>query len=81
FVAPELYLNQVSFNDIIDGDNGAFRAQRGPDPCTGIGSPIGAKVAKLFAHPGSAAKRRVRYLEKQNTQLRRTIAQLLGTTA
>jgi len=81
FMTPELYLNQVCFNDIVDGDNGAFRAQRGPDPCTGIGSPIGSKIANLFSHPSGAGKRRLQYLEKQNSQLRRTIAQLLGTAS
>ena len=45
FMTPQLYLNEVCFNDITEGDNGAFRAHVGPDPCTGLGSPIGAKLA------------------------------------
>jgi hypothetical protein len=37
------------------GDNGFFRAQKGPDPCTRIGSPIGQKLAALFgAQPATA---------------------------
>jgi kumamolisin len=48
FVTPTLWANQVCFNDITEGDNGMFRAQVGPDPCTGIGSPIGTKIATLI---------------------------------
>jgi subtilase family serine protease len=48
YVTPKLWLNPTCFNDITEGDNGAFRADRGPDPCTGLGSPNGVKLAKLF---------------------------------
>jgi kumamolisin len=78
FITPELYLNQVAFNDITQGDNGAFRAGPGPDPCTGLGSPIGTKLAKLLTRPGAGSRRRVRDLESENAQLRRVIAQLLA---
>ena len=47
-VTPRLWLNQTYFTDIVAGDNGFFRAKSGPDPCTGIGSPIGQKLATLF---------------------------------
>ena len=47
-VAPQLYLNQTCFTDIVTGDNGFYRAKIGPDPCTGLGSPIGQKLAALF---------------------------------
>jgi subtilase family serine protease len=49
FITPKLYANSVCFNDITAGDNGAFRAGVGPDPCTGLGSPIGSRLASLFA--------------------------------
>ena len=48
FVIPKLWQNQGAFNDITVGDNGFFSAATGPDPCSGIGSPIGAKIAALF---------------------------------
>ncbi len=48
YITPKLYQNQVCFTDIVQGDNGAYRAGPGPDPCTGIGSPIGTKLAALF---------------------------------
>jgi subtilase family serine protease len=79
FITPELYLNPVCFNDITQGDNGAFRAGIGPDPCTGIGSPIGLKLANLLMHPAASAARRLREVEAENAQLRKTIAQLKAT--
>jgi hypothetical protein len=75
FVTPELYLNQVCFNDITVGDNGAFRAGPGPDPCTGIGSPIGTRLANLLTHPTASPARRVKHLVAENKQLRRALAE------
>jgi len=49
FVTPTLWDNQGAFNDITQGDNGMYHAQKGPDPCSGIGSPIGTKIATLLA--------------------------------
>ncbi len=51
FVTPTLWENQKAFNDITVGSNGFYSAAVGPDPCSGIGSPIGAKIAALFAAP------------------------------
>ncbi len=48
FITDKLWSNPMCFNDITVGDNGVFRADRGPDPCTGLGSPIGLKLSKLF---------------------------------
>jgi kumamolisin len=76
FVTPELYLNQVCFNDITVGDNGAYRAQPGPDPCSGIGSPIGQKLSNLLAHPMASSARRLKDVEAENAQLRAIIAKL-----
>ena len=47
-VTPQLWLNQTCFTDITVGDNGYYRAMPGPDPCTGLGSPIGVRLAQLF---------------------------------
>lgn len=49
YVTPKLWLNPMCFNDITVGDNGGFRADRGPDPCTGLGSPIGQKLSSIFS--------------------------------
>jgi kumamolisin len=48
WLTPTLWKNPMCFNDIQNGNNGKFRADRGPDPCTGLGSPIGSKLATLF---------------------------------
>jgi kumamolisin len=48
FVTPKLWQNQGAFNDITQGENGLYSAAKGPDPCTGIGSPVGMKIAALF---------------------------------
>ncbi len=54
-ITPQLWLNQMAFTDIVTGDNGFFRAMPGPDPCTGLGSPIGIKLAALFNAAAAAA--------------------------
>jgi kumamolisin len=48
FVTPKLWENQGAFNDITVGNNGFYNAAVGPDPCSGIGSPIGTSIAALF---------------------------------
>jgi len=48
FVTPALWQNQGDFNDITVGSNGFYYAAPGPDPCSGIGSPIGTSIAALF---------------------------------
>jgi kumamolisin len=48
FVTPTLWQNQRAFNDITVGGNGFYQAGPGPDPCSGIGSPIGTAIAALF---------------------------------
>jgi kumamolisin len=48
FVSPKLWQNPKAFNDITSGDNGVYKAATGPDPCTGLGSPIGINIAAIF---------------------------------
>jgi kumamolisin len=77
FITPELYENQLCFNDITVGDNGAFRAGPGPDPCTGIGTPIGTKLATLLTHPAANAARNLKAAKAENVALRKTVAELM----
>lgn len=44
FVNPTLYQNPGDFHDITKGNNGAYSAGPGWDPCTGLGSPVGTAV-------------------------------------
>jgi kumamolisin len=48
FITPTLWSHPIAFNDITSGNNGQWKALVGPDPCTGLGSPIGTQIAKLF---------------------------------
>jgi len=48
FVSPTLWQNHLAFNDITMGNNGLYRAKVGPDPCTGLGTPIASKLSALF---------------------------------
>ncbi|HEX3573603.1 MAG TPA: S53 family peptidase [Rhodopila sp.] len=54
FINPRLYAASASLNDVTDGNNGAFQAGQGWDACTGLGSPIGTKIAALHAQPATS---------------------------
>jgi subtilase family serine protease len=73
FVTPTLYLNSACFNDVTHGNNGAFRGRTGADPCTGLGTPIGASLEERI-QPAAIHASRIRDLIAENAQLRATIA-------
>ena len=53
FINPTIYQNaENGFNDITQGNNGAWSSGPGWDPCTGLGSPNGAQ---LVTYLGSSA--------------------------
>lgn len=70
WVTPELWQNQVCFNDITQGDNGTYRAGQGPDPCTGLGSPIGTRLARVLTNPKAGQSRLIGQLVAANRRLR-----------
>jgi kumamolisin len=41
--------NPTGFHNILAGDNGGYAAKPGWNACTGLGTPHGAQLAKLFA--------------------------------
>jgi kumamolisin len=50
FINPHLYsLGDVAFRDITSGNNGAYHAAVGWDPCTGLGSPKAAVFMSSLA--------------------------------
>jgi kumamolisin len=51
FLQPAIYAAKAAsaFNDITEGNNGAFSAGPGWDACTGLGSPIANKLIPLLA--------------------------------
>ena len=57
FVNPALYAAgaKKAFNDITQGNNGAFSAGPGWDACTGLGSPIGNLVIQAVAPTTTSA--------------------------
>jgi kumamolisin len=54
-IGSKLWGNGACFTRITQGDNGAFTATDAPDPCTGLGAPLAAQVAALFAAPAPSA--------------------------
>ena len=49
FLNPVLYANGAAFRDITSGNNGAYKAGPGWDPCTGLGSPVGTAIVSALA--------------------------------
>jgi kumamolisin len=59
FMNPLLYQAgdaSGDFDDITSGNNGAYSAGAGWDACTGLGSPVGTKIAGVFSSGAQAAK-------------------------
>jgi kumamolisin len=52
FVGQTLWQNPKAFTDIVRGSNGDFSAAPGPDPCTGLGVPIGSALEPIFSGTG-----------------------------
>jgi kumamolisin len=52
FIGQTLWQNPTAFTDIVTGSNGGFNAAPGPDPCTGLGVPIGTALAAIFIVSG-----------------------------
>jgi len=56
FLNPRLYpLGEAPFFDITSGNNGAFSAGAGWDPCTGLGSPNGVLLLDALRNKGNSA--------------------------
>ena len=49
FINTELYENGGLMSDITVGNNGDFVASQGWDACTGLGTPIGTRLAAVLA--------------------------------
>jgi kumamolisin len=54
FLNPTFYSGgEANFFDITSGTNGSYKAAAGWDPCTGLGSPDGQKIATMVTKSGS----------------------------
>ena len=62
FIQPAIYADKAAaaFNDITQGNNGAFSASPGWDACSGLGSPIAGKLIPLLAPASGSAKAAVK---------------------
>jgi kumamolisin len=60
FIQPAIYAAKAAsaFNDITQGNNGAFSAGPGWDACTGFGSPNASKLIPLLAAAKASSIRR-----------------------
>jgi len=58
FIQPAIYAAKAAaaFNDITQGNNGAFSAGPGWDAASGLGSPIASKLIPLLAPAGVAIR-------------------------
>jgi kumamolisin len=65
-VQPAIYAGKAGsdFNDITQGNNGAFSAGPGWDACTGLGSPIASKLIPLLAPAGTTTTHPVKKHKK-----------------
>lgn len=56
FLNPLIYpLQATAFNDITQGNNGAYSAGPGWDACTGLGSPIGTALLQALITPATTS--------------------------
>ena len=51
FATAKLWATPAAFVDITSGDNGEYHAAIGPDPCTGLGAPVGGAVVAAVIKP------------------------------
>jgi len=85
FIQPAIYAAKAAsaFNDITVGNNPAFSAGPGWDACSGLGSPIAAKLIPLLAPAGSGTsasskkaaktvKKAVKKAVKKKAQVKKT---------
>jgi kumamolisin len=78
YAHPALYSPAVAatFFDITQGNNGSYSAGPGWDACTGLGSPIGSALIKLFGSAAAsqtpARKASAKQATKRVTKSRRT---------
>ena len=48
-ILAKAWINKAAFKDVTLGNNGTYAAAVGPDPCTGLGVPIGTAILAALA--------------------------------
>jgi kumamolisin len=71
FIQPAIYAAKATsaFNDITQGNNGAFSARAGWDACTGLGSPNAIKLIPLLAAASSGVSQ---FQKKKSKPVKKT---------
>jgi kumamolisin len=71
FIQPAIYAAKATsaFNDITQGNNGAFSARAGWDACTGLGSPNASKLIPLLAAASSGVSQ---FQKKKSKPVKKT---------
>lgn len=70
FLQPKIYQTKTrpAFHDITSGNNGGFSAGPGWDACTGLGSPIGAKLIEILGTASASAKKKRGPRQRKSTR-------------
>jgi kumamolisin len=60
FINPVIYMAKAkpAFRDIVQGNNGSFKASSGWDACTGLGSPIAPQLISAVNPSASPTKKK-----------------------
>jgi kumamolisin len=79
FLQPAIYAakGRAAFNDITSGTNYTgtpigFKAGPGWDPCTGLGSPIGAKLIAVVKPAGGTTTKKSKKKAAKKTATKKT---------
>lgn len=89
-IQPAIYAARAAqaFNDITQGNNGAFSAEPSRDACTGLGLPIAGKLIPLLASAGviksasgKKAVKGVKKVGKAKPAGKRKVGEKTGKTA
>jgi kumamolisin len=86
FINPLLYATtgSKSLRDIVKGNNGAFKAKKGWDACSGLGSPIGTRIASTLqgssaTPPGKSARKAASGKSSKNKKLAKSATRVSST--
>ena len=76
FLQPALYAAKTAgaFNDILQGNNGAFAAGPGWDACTGLGTPMAEKLIPLLSAANASKKASAKKADGEGKKARKSKA-------
>jgi kumamolisin len=83
FINPVIYKAKAkpAFRDIVQGNNGAFKASSGWDACTGLGSPIAPQLMAAINPAASPTKKKPTKGKKKKATAKKSSSHKRGATA